>query len=103
LFKDVSKVENPHPDPEPDPDWDPKSIILDPDHSDQIILDPGGSGSGTLPLRTHAEKLNFGFYTLQGFCPDSVQTGYDRDITKDTTFRLMCMVNLFAFNLVVDP
>jgi hypothetical protein len=36
---------------------------------------------------------------LQGFCPDSVQAGYDRDINKDTTFRLMCMVKFLVFKV----
>jgi hypothetical protein len=40
---------------------------------------------------------------FQGFCPDSVQAGYDRDINKDTTFRLMCMVKFLVFNSGPDP
>jgi len=31
-----------------DPDPDPESVILDPNPSEQIITDPGGSGSETL-------------------------------------------------------
>ena len=42
-------------------------------------------------------RLNVLYCCLQGFCPDSVQSGYDRDITQDTTFTLMCTVNTGTF------